>query len=339
MIEKTSTSPVDIEFFQRELESFLPDCIYDAHTHLWKSDLINWTLPGVEGDCGYAEYQRCMEDIHPGRTTHALFIPFITTEHREQSLVANQWIAEQLTHDPKSRGLFFVKPEDDPEWIREQVRELGLHGLKCYHTMAATDPTWNADIDAFLPESFVQVAHEESLAITLHIVKARALGDSANREWIRRTCQKYPDMKLILAHSGRAFQPAHNLEGLPDLVGLDNLYFDTSANCEPIAHQAIIRILGHDRLMYGSDLPISHMRGRSLSAADTFIWLYENTPVWGENHAQINPVLIGLEHLRSLKWACWSEKLTDSQVEDVFYHNAAKLLGVGETTPTDLSVN
>ena len=135
-------------------------------------------------------------------------------------------------------------------------------------------------------------------------------------------------MMLILAHSGRGFQPAHKLEGVPDLVGLDNVFFDTSANCEPIAHQAIIRILGHERLMYGTDLPISHMRGRSLSAADTFIWLYEQTPVWKENHSLIEPVLIGLEHLRSLKWACWSENLTDSQVEDIFYNNAAKLLGL-----------
>ena len=89
-----------------------------------------------------------------------------------------------------------------------------------------------------------------------------------------------------------------------------------------------MRIIGHDRLMYGSDLPISHERGRSLSAADSFVWLYEQTPVWGERHTAIDPVLIGLEHLRSLKWACWSERLTDAQVEDVFWNNATRLLGV-----------
>ena len=326
---------VDVEFFQRELQSFLPDRIFDAHTHLWKNDLINWTVPGVNGDCGYVEYQQCMQAVHPGRPTEALFIPFVTVENRDKSLVANEWISQQLEHDRNCRGLFFVKPEDDPEWIRENVQRLGLHGLKCYHTMTDVTPTWEADIDAFLPDSFMKVADEEGWAITLHIVKSRALGDTANIEWIRRNCQTYPNMKLILAHSGRGFQPAHNLEGLPDLVGLENVFFDTSANCEPIAHQAIIRILGHERLMYGTDLPISHMRGRSLSAADTFIWLYEQTPVWDENHSRIEPVLIGLEHLRSLKWACWSEKLTDSQVEDIFYNNAAKLLGVDTAAPTN----
>ena len=74
---------------------------------------------------------------------------------------------------------------------------------------------------------------------------------------------------------------------------------------------------------------MSHARGRSLSAADSFIWLNEDSPVWGEKHLAIDPVLVGLEHLRSLKWACWSERLTDSQVEDVFWNNAARVLGVG----------
>jgi glutamate-1-semialdehyde 2,1-aminomutase len=86
-----------------------------------------------------------------------------------------------------------------------------------------------------------------------------------------------------------------------------------------------MRLIGPDRLMYGSDLPVSHARGRSLGAGDSFLWLYEDTPVWGEKHLQVHPLLVGLEHLRSLKWACWSERLSDSRVEDVFWNNAARL--------------
>jgi predicted TIM-barrel fold metal-dependent hydrolase len=90
----------------------------------------------------------------------------------------------------------------------------------------------------------------------------------------------------------------------------------------------ILRHFGPKKLLYGTDLPISHRRGRSLGAGDSFVWLYEETPVWGEKHLQIDPVLIGLEHLRSIKWACWSERLGDSAVEDIFWNNAAELLGV-----------
>ena len=89
-----------------------------------------------------------------------------------------------------------------------------------------------------------------------------------------------------------------------------------------------LRLIGPDRLMYGSDLPVSHARGRSLGAGDAFLWLYEDTPVWGEKHLQIDPVLSGLEHLRSIKWACWSERLDDNAVEDIFWNNAAELFGL-----------
>ncbi|MCH2598379.1 MAG: hypothetical protein MKZ94_03095, partial [Pirellulales bacterium] len=128
--------------------------------------------------------------------------------------------------------------------------------------------------------------------------------------------------------NARAFQPSHNLEGLPKLQGLQNLWFDSSANCEPMAHLAILRLMGHERFMYGCDYPVSHMRGRSLGVSDSFLWLYEDTPVWGEKHLKIDPVLVGLEHLRSLKWACWAERLNDNQVEDIFWNNAARLFHV-----------
>ena len=318
-----SLFPEDREFYERELATFVPGRVFDVHTHLWHSD--HRVIPDVPEIGGYAEFRALIDQLHPGRQVSALFIPIAFDE---RAPLGNAWIAKHTPTDPSCRGLFFIKPTDDPEWVRQEVRRLGLHGLKCYHVCSATKPTWESDIPEFLPEPIVKVAHEEGWAITLHMVKSRAVADPSNIYWIRRYCEMYPDMKLILAHSARGFQPAHNLEGLPKLTGLDNLYFDTSANCEPMAHQAIIRIIGHKKLMYGSDLPVSHHRGRSLAVADTFMWLGRHSPVWGEKHMKIKPVLVGLEHLRSLKWACWSERLSDSAVEDIFWTNAAQLFGV-----------
>ena len=320
---------VDREFFARELASFLPERIFAAHTHLWRADIVLWSLENGAANVGYTEYENLMQDIHPGRSTKALFIPGFNPNIKEHIQDANEWNAQHCAADPDCRSLFFVKPEDDPEWVRQEVRRLRLHGLKCYHTFASVKPTWQAEIPDYLPEPLVKIADDEGWVITLHMVKSRAVADPGNLHWIRHYCKTYPNMKLILAHSARGFQPAHNLEGLPQLKGLDNLFFDTSANCEPIAHQAIIRIIGHKKLMYGTDLPVSHMRGRSLSAADSFVWLYGDSPVWGEKHLAIEPILIGLEHLRSLKWACWSEHLSDSAIEDIFWNNAAELFGIG----------
>ena len=320
---------IDQEFFDRELRTFVPDRVYDAHCHLWHTRpqcQPEGQPDEVPQQCDYDLYRRCIDGLHPGRDVAALFIPF--PGERGQMHEASAWIAAQVRRDPRCRGEFFVRPEDDPEWVRQEVRRLGLGGLKCYHTMSPSTPTWEAEIPTYLPEPIVRVAHEEGWFITLHLVKRRAAADPGNIRWIRHYCRTYPDMKLILAHSARGFQPAHNLEGLPQLTGLDNLYFDSSANCDPIAHLAILRTFGHERLLYGSDFFISHLRGRPVAAGDSFLWLTEQSPVWGEKHLRISPVLVGLEHLRSLKWACWAAGLSDTQVEDLFWNNAARLFGV-----------
>ena len=324
-----STDPLwreqDEEFFRRELASFLPHRIFDAHCHLWPQGQFTDRPAHIPGQADAVCYRRYVRQLHGGADGPALFLPLPGKEKNRAA--ANAWVAEQARLGADDRGLFLAAPDDDPEWVRSEVRRLGLIGLKCYHTLADVVPTWEAPIPAYLPEPLVVVADQEEWVIVLHLVKSRALADPSNREWISRYCRRYPGIRLILAHSGRGFQPAHNLEGLPDLAALENLYFDSSANCEPLAHEAVLRIAGHRRLLYGSDFYISHQRGRSVAVADTFLWLGEDSPVWREKHQHIRPVLVGLEHLRALKWACWSARLSDSQVEDIFWNNAVRVLG------------
>jgi len=180
-----------------------------------------------------------------------------------------------------------------------------------------------------LPEPHVKVAHEEGLCITLHMVKARAAADPSNQHWIRYYCQSYPYMQLILAHAGRGFNPYHTIEGLRALKELPNLWCDMAAVTEAGACEAIIEILGHDRLLYGTDFPVSHLRGRCVAAGDGFVWLYEETLNWDTVSFQpLRPVFVGLESLRILKQAAWHQRLSDSQVEDIFCHNTRRLLGL-----------
>ena len=317
----------DVEFYTRELSTFIPDRIFDAHAHLNHPSFLKNKVPGLPDAIDYDEYLSYMSWLFSDRDVSALFISY--ADKAENIGASNEWTSINVARDRTFRGLFFIKPDDDPEWVRGEVHRLGLHGLKCYHSYAPVTPTWEADIPDYLPERLVRIADEEHWIITLHMVKARAVADPSNIYWIRTYCEKYPNMRLILAHSARGFQPNHNLEGLRELIGLNNLYFDTSANCESNAHAAIIRIIGHDKLMYGSDgLGVSHSRGKSIAVNDTFLWLYEESSVWDEKHTKIEPVLIGLENLCSLRWACWAEKLNDKQVEDIFWYNAAKLFDI-----------
>jgi glutamate-1-semialdehyde 2,1-aminomutase len=316
------------KMFANELESFVPDRVFDAHFELWdesEKDIFKGTF-GVKIPTRFSDIQAACDWLHPGRRVGAAFIPFAY----DASVIAsiNAWASQQARSSGDSCcTYFFATPQDDPEWVREEVRRLGAVGLKSYHTYSSQKPTWEVDIPQYMPESLVKVAHEEGWVINMHLVKSRAVADPSNIHWIRHYCTTYPDMKLVLSHSARGFQPENNLQGLPQLADLDNLYFDTSVNCEAFAHETILRTLGHKHLLYGSDFPSSHVLGRYIALGDSFATIDSSNPVLKAKYGSITPALVGLEHLRSLKWAFWSQRLTDSQVEDVFWNNAQKLFG------------
>ena len=317
----------DREIYERELASFVPDRVFDAHSHFIHPDFFWLDVNGIDGPVGWEQFAHLQQLLYPARQLGALFLAYSTPD--KPSALSNQYTADEIRQSRYARGAMFVAPGDDPAFVHDEVKRLGATGFKVYHDRAPQADGWNAEIPQYMPEWLAGIADELALCVTLHIVRSRALADPSNIHWIRRYCTAYPNMKLILAHSSRGFQPSHNLEGLPQLTDIENLYFDCSANCESIAHQSIIRLMGHERLMWGSDFPISHRRGRSVGVADGFLWLNRETLV-GERTGgvRVDPTLVGIENLRSLKHACWSEGLTDSHIEDIFWNNAAALFNL-----------
>ena len=342
----------DQQFLEREILPFLPDRIIDAHAHLFCHEHYPDGVPraGLETTpprLGLAEFAHYSEWLHPGgRVVGGLFFGLAFLGDRQAN---NEFIAAEIQGTSplavNSRGQLIISPDMDAETILDDVRRLGMTGLKCYHTMAplnprlgtpesgagfytAGDPTWTAPIEAYLPEEHVAAANTLGLTITLHMVRDRALADPVNQAAIRRYCESYPSMRLILAHAARGFNPWHTIEGIESLRGLENVWFDTSAVTEAGAFEAIVETMGHEKLMYGTDFHVSHTRGRCIAIGDSFHWLYADEMDLEEKHISLKPVLIGLESLRSIRLACDRLKLSERQVDDIFYGNAAALLDI-----------
>ena len=265
---------IDKELFERELDSFVPDRIFDAHAHLYDNGNFG-EVPSLAAQgpavTDLDVYQKSIDQITPGRRTNGLFFgwPCESTDVRAD----NDFLIRQVRQDPASRAQMLVTPDMDPEFVRETVRREGFVGLKCYHCYAPDQPTWNASIPAYLPEEQVRIAHEEGLSITLHMVRPRAMADANNQEVLRSWGAKYPNARFILAHAARGFNPNHTIEGIGALHGLRNMWCDTSAITDGGAIEAIVRTLGVDRLLYGSDFPVTHLRGRCVALGDSFLWL------------------------------------------------------------------
>lgn len=327
----------DHDLYERTVAPLLPERIFDAHVHLYRHAHYGQAGPpplfaATPAEVGAERFAEDIAWLHgAGRTAGALCFGLAFTGERE----ANDTYVAAETAAGRERGLatlpqLIVAPDDDPELVRERVRRGGFVGLKPYHTLAKLDgPTWQAPLEEYFPEALARVAHEEGLSVTVHLVRDRALADPANQATLRRYCERYPNMRLILAHAGRGFNPWHTIEGVGALAGLGNLWFDTSAVTEAGGFEAIVETFGHGRLLYGSDFPISHLRGRCVAIGDSFHWLYADGATLEERHADLRPALVGLESLRALALACRRLRLSDSQIEDIFYGNAAQLFNLG----------
>jgi glutamate-1-semialdehyde 2,1-aminomutase len=319
----------DREFFAHEIDSFLPDRIFDAHCHLYRVADFHGPVPPLAASgpavVDWPSMIGLMEAVTPSRRYAGLAFGF--PADGLDIGAANEFLAGEAAAHPACRGQMVVSPAMDAEQVRETVRRHRLVGLKCYHVYSPHRPSFDSRVEDYLSEEHVRVAHEEGLSITLHMVKARALADPANQESIRRLALRYPNSRWILAHAARGFNVHHTIAGIGSLCGIPNIWCDTSAVTEAGAYEAIVRTLGFERLLYGTDFPVSHIRGRCVAIGDSFVWLSSENTRFEAAYAAIRPVLVMLESLRALKQALWNLHASDAQIEAVFSGNAAGLYG------------
>ena len=159
------------------------------------------------------------------------------------------------------------------------------------------------------------------------MVLPRALAEPRNQKYIRENCLRYPNAKLILAHAARGFCGKHTVEGVNAIRGIDNVYFDTSAVCEPHAFEAILKAFGPTRLFFGADFCVTEMRSRCVDLADGFLWLESIQADFSQSRFA-KPALLGIESLLALKQACLNQHLDATDVEEIFCNGARRMLGL-----------
>ncbi|NHN32781.1 aminotransferase class III-fold pyridoxal phosphate-dependent enzyme [Paenibacillus agricola] len=313
----------------QEIRSFLPAKIFDIHAHIYRIHDLNptgasmWT-EGPEEASIQIWRGHLSAYLGENRLAGGLFfpVPMITANLRKQ----NDYLIEQLEKDSGSRGLILVSPDDELENMIVYLNHPQVVGFKIYHIYSKEMPTWQSSISGFCPDWMWAAANERSMIVMLHIVKDLAIADSDNVREIRELCTKFPSVKLVLAHAARCFHAPNAEKGISGLRGLENVYFDTSAVCEPEAMKVILQQFGPRKLLWGSDFPVSQIRGKSVTVGDGFAWLEREFCNWDQSAHLGHPILAGIESLRALRNAANDLGLNEEDLNDIFYSNASRLL-------------
>ena len=311
-----------------ELEDFFPERVFDAHAHLWRVKDCRFTLGCEIAEAADGTFERWRESqervFGPARLVGGFFLG----EPRSGLDEANAFLVSQIAGEPRSRAALLISPDYPREKVLENLRHPFIAGFKPYHTWSREKPTFSSSVEGFLPEWAWELASERRLAILLHLVRNLALDDPDNRRYIREHCEKYPDAVLILAHAGRGFHAPNTVRGVSALRGLNNVFFDSAAICEPSPLAAVLEEFGPRRLLWGSDFWISEMRGRAVTLGDGFVWMDGRAMNPQTAPVDCHPVLVGIESLRALREAARIVGLNREDIQDIFYDNAADLFAV-----------
>lgn len=314
----------DREIWEKELEDFVPATVYDMHTHMW-SEAHKGTLQGpatgLRLEIDYRDHLEWAAKLYPGRRMHYLVLgtpmPGMDAEGH------NDWMAAQMAADPESAVNMMVTPDMTPDYVAAQVKKHGFFGLKPYRTFA-DDPA-GARIRDFLPESFIEVADDLGLAITMHLAKPAGPADADNQRDLEYYTQRYPRAQWILAHCARAFNAFMMQDAVHFLCGLPNVWYDTSAVNDLYSHFLLMKHEDRRRVMFGSDNVVAGCaRGKYITYGRA--WLFQGPAEGRTPHCDGRATLVIYEQLRQERQVAEMLGLSCQEIEDHFAGNARRFL-------------
>lgn len=327
----------DREVYDRELKDFLPDKMFDAHVHVSTAGLerygshnggSTWT-DYLCKEMNVREFLDMNKLMFPNQSMEALIFGMCLTGIKETNEFV---ISSNKGYDFPM--LYRSDYADDPDELEANVKAGGFIGLKPYLSNCPSYiPSKEVRIFDFLPPAQLEVANKNGWIIMLHIPRDKRLGDPVNIAQIMEIEEKYPNIKLIVAHVGRAYTEADFGNAFEILKNTKNMMFDFTANLFTPAITEGIKTVGVDRFLYGTDLPIAVMRMyRIVENGDYFNVVPKGYygDVTGQPHmreaAEGEKIsLMAYEQLMAFKRSAMDLRLSDSDIEKILYSNAKKL--------------
>jgi len=333
---------VDRAFWLAHLESWLPQRIFDAHTHvneprfrleeMTDQKRRQYWVNEVAEPIGAADAARCHEIVFPGRAVSCLAFgfPFLDFDIEGSNASLQEECVKRGWHRLAVVG---------PQWSAERVaRELdmpGTLGVKVYYAMISRDPLTRdrhleASIFDFLPHHQLDLLDRRGAWVTLHVPRAGRLGHPENIAEVQQIRRQYPGVVLVLAHLGRCYTLPDAEEAFAPLAADEGLYFDVSAVLHPGVLRLAIRTFGPERILFGTDNPILYMRGRQRWEGSKYIYHTDYPFHFNRDReppaAEARYTLAMYEALRALKEACEACRLGRDEVEGILHANAQRLV-------------
>lgn len=336
------SKPVDRVFYEKHLD-YLPSRMFDMHTHVWLEAFRRPASVGRRGPTwpGRVAAENPVEDL---LATYKVMLPRQTVTPvifgpatREYDLDASNDYVSRAAQQYQLPALLVTTPEWSAGDLEERVTRGGFLGLKPYLEFAPPHiPSDEITIYDFLPRHHLEVADAHGWIVMLHIPRRARLRDPLNLEMMLEIEHRYPNVRLVIAHIGRAYCPEDVGNAFEILKDARRMFFDFSANTSAYAMEQLLAAVGPQRVVFGSDLPVVRMRMRRICEDGFYVNLVP-PGLYGDVSDDPHMREVGdaegqrfsffmYEELLAFRQAAEAVGLTAADVADVMYNNAARLI-------------
>lgn len=336
---------VDRDFYRSFISDHLPDKIYDSHVHIWTPAHVKpsdtpdgtalWASNYLKGNImPYSLLQQAYEAIFPDRWVVPLVFGMVKNNI---DVPANNIYVGHQAKEHGIQGLAVSKPEYDLERLINEVEGNGLIGLKPYPNFAPSSiPANEVRITDMVTRDQLELADERGWVLLLHIPRSGRIADQANIEDLMMIDREYKNIRLIVAHIGRAYCVENIGEAFDILKHSENMMFDIAGHTNEQVFAETLKTFGAKRIMFGSDFPIGYMRLHREHVNGTYINeisagslgdVLQDNHIREINGADAESIsLFVYESIASMIRAVKKLNLPDEALDDIFYRNAKNLL-------------
>ena len=336
---------LDKRIFETELKDFLPEKIWDIHTHVYKKSLldpipeelrrrsVSWTKAVAQED-PIEDLQETYRLLFPGKDVKALMFCSL---HEKNGLMRNNAYVSQVSRETGWPALYFSVPTQSADELEEKIREGGFLGAKSYLSYGPKYlPTREIRIFDFFPKHQLERLDKMGAICMCHIPRDGRLQDPVNIQQILELRREFPNVRLIIAHIGRAYTKEDVGNAFDLLTEEPETMYDFSANCCAYAIEEVIRRCGPKHVMFGTDMPILRMRTHRIEENGTYVNLVSPGLYFdphGDPHLrEVSPeegekiTFFAYEQLLAFKQVALKLNLSRNDVEDIMYNNADNLI-------------
>lgn len=224
----------DQKVYETELKDFLPETFIDIHTHIWKNTFQPYgSSNGGSTWTKMVADEQTAENLMEGLTelfpkNKVIPLVFGGCDHDVQQ--CNDYVkesAERYGFPTLQRTDYSMSAAE----VEAQVKKNGCLGLKPYLTNCPPYvPPAELRIFDFLPQEHLEAADRNGWIVMLHIPRAMRLRDPMNVAQLMEIERRYPNVRLIVAHIGRAYSKEDIGDAFEVLGRTENMMFDFTAN-------------------------------------------------------------------------------------------------------------